>query len=573
MAQSYHQRSNSEPHSYNIQAKLQNGILSIFVHDTMSNDQWRQEFTQISFPGHRLYDVAKSLIMAIQEMLNNANNNTNIANPLNRPIGILVYNQWCYLTIHNSKLPSFALRPVSNHNNRSQAASQSQSQSPYGFNTNKSNKNIKYGDSQRDKRIKNNVKFTNCNPIQPPTVINKAIIARNINTNNTKNRLYTNTNNKVPSSAPPQSKRNSLTLKPDSPPKTNKNRNKNKNKNGTGGRGVPPPPPTKKNNLFVPTVNYNKRESPSLPQPPTNKKNGHSRVQTLPPSRRPLPSIISPNRPLPALPVAKKMQIKEYQSSNNGGGGAADGHSNVRRHAPSRSVKFGSNLTPTMESRESLSAKNNIKFHEMMLELAPTTSGATLSPASSFHHGRHSTTTSIKIPAPPMLRKPIPSHHNKSQSQYHIDQPRQPLFRQQDPLNRSNSGTTTSSSTMSGISHIDSIGGLSHDLSSSDSSSNRSSDFEEDDSLIIDNTDSIFGTDTPSRVGSMDSNVGSLDSLFVNGCGGGNDDINDINHDMNDINMLHHQHSNTNSFGDINNEFNNEKLNLTIIKLLVGLNN
>eukprot|EP00483_Globobulimina_turgida_P003655 UN03661 len=72
----------------------------------MSNLQWRQEFTQISFSGHKLYDVAKSLIMAIKEMINNNHPSSNKA------IAILVYNQWCYLTIYNSNIPSFALRPI-----------------------------------------------------------------------------------------------------------------------------------------------------------------------------------------------------------------------------------------------------------------------------------------------------------------------------------------------------------------------------------------------------------------------------------------------------------------------------
>ena len=109
---SSHQRLTSEPHSYNIQAKLRNGILSIFVHDTQTNCQWRQEFTQISFPSHKLYHVAKALIMAIQTMINSAKNNEVANKNEPKPIAILVYNQWCYLTIQNSQFPSFALRPI-----------------------------------------------------------------------------------------------------------------------------------------------------------------------------------------------------------------------------------------------------------------------------------------------------------------------------------------------------------------------------------------------------------------------------------------------------------------------------
>eukprot|EP01083_Nonionella_stella_P274214 930675_1 len=113
----------SEPHSYNIQARLRNGVLSIYIHDTMTNLQWRQEFTQISFPGYKLYDIAKSLIKAIKQMINNNNNKT---------IGILVYNQWCYLQINNSNIPSFALRPINidMNNKQKQKRKQKQKQKP-----------------------------------------------------------------------------------------------------------------------------------------------------------------------------------------------------------------------------------------------------------------------------------------------------------------------------------------------------------------------------------------------------------------------------------------------------------
>eukprot|EP01083_Nonionella_stella_P076964 209922_1 len=121
----HHQRTASEPHSYNIQAKLRNGVLSIFVHDTVLDLQWRQEFTQISFPGHRLYDVAKVLIMAIQEMIHSTNT-TNYQPNVPKPIAILVYNQWCYLTVYNSNLPSFALRPIAiPHHNQPKKQKQS----------------------------------------------------------------------------------------------------------------------------------------------------------------------------------------------------------------------------------------------------------------------------------------------------------------------------------------------------------------------------------------------------------------------------------------------------------------
>ena len=142
----------SEPHSYNIQAKLQNGILSIFVHDTMTNLKWRQEFTQISFPGHKLYNVAKSLIMAIQEMIDNTNSTTKDNNNNNnngtdkKPIAILIYNQWCYLTIHNSNLPSFALRPIN----------QDQPQTIIHCQNNKNNKNKNPKQKLKNNTIKNN---------------------------------------------------------------------------------------------------------------------------------------------------------------------------------------------------------------------------------------------------------------------------------------------------------------------------------------------------------------------------------------------------------------------------------
>eukprot|EP01084_Bolivina_argentea_P040290 74465_1 len=73
-------------------------VLTITVTDTITQNQWRQQFVQMNFENINLYKVTKILIDAIKPL--------NITNRCK----IIIYSNYCYLTIDNGKvLPSFAL--------------------------------------------------------------------------------------------------------------------------------------------------------------------------------------------------------------------------------------------------------------------------------------------------------------------------------------------------------------------------------------------------------------------------------------------------------------------------------
>ena len=555
-------RMESEPHSYNIQAKLQSGILSIFVHDTMTDSKWRQEFTQISFPGHKLYNVAKSLIMAIQEMIDNTNystkgnnNNNDLDNDTEKkPIAILVYNQWCYLTIHGSNLPSFALRPIikdqqtqnqqQKKNKNIQLKTIKPSIAPYGFTTNSQNNNIRFGDKNRDKRINKNITFKNKNisnnnddinnhsqtnnkikrrpksKSTPMIVVNKGVVARNIArfSKQNENVSPSNTNNnKTPYSPNLNRKSNTNKHRHHKSKKSNKTNHKNNTNNNNNNN----------NNNCKP-----RKKLPSNPPPTLNsyqveqqyESNSNSTLTTMQPMRPPTPSrksIYFPGKPLPTLPI----------------GSSSSYHNHYKQTTIHRNPSYSSqneyyhnnknNLSQPIQARYSASARNNIVFQPY-------------------------------IPAPPIPKKQMMAKksqvtvtvigHNYSQqpgqqpgqqqvsepgSNQNDDRERQeilrPKYKKHDSIpvpqtssmgNRSNSSSALSGVTnLSGISHLDVVGCSSSEY-----------DDDEDDGIMINTDDddddsssfkNIGHRSDDSRHGSIESNTGSLDSLFTNDGGDG----------------------------------------------------
>eukprot|EP00484_Ammonia_sp_Unknown_P001395 CAMPEP_0197021748 /NCGR_PEP_ID=MMETSP1384-20130603/2680_1 /TAXON_ID=29189 /ORGANISM="Ammonia sp." /LENGTH=698 /DNA_ID=CAMNT_0042449653 /DNA_START=74 /DNA_END=2170 /DNA_ORIENTATION=+ len=283
--------SQSEPHSYNISAKLQNGILSIYVHDTITNCKWRQEFTQTCFPANKLYNVAKSLIMAIQEMINSTKhqqNNHHYEHVL-KPITILVYNQWCYLTINNSNLPSFALRPIekeSGTQNRKETCTthtDSSHQAKVKKNVDLFSSNNKANSNQKKKTI---------------IVIDKGLVARNIARFS---KVQQTNEQKVSSST-----------------NTKKANKKNKSKKKQPSRPPPtlnrPPTPTAtsasssaNNSNFLPVHSSSSSNRPPTPTPLRND-------SVILPTNNTLPI---PMRPLPSMPASKSISSPTGNSSSS----------------------------------------------------------------------------------------------------------------------------------------------------------------------------------------------------------------------------------------------------------------
>ena len=113
----YKNKKNSEP-CYVIQAHFKNNILAITVYDSSSSNEWRQEFTQNAFKHVQIYKVAKVLIHSIQQTANNNNGNDDEKkhDEMRKQIKIFEYNNFCYVTLLNSNLPSFALRPNNGKN-------------------------------------------------------------------------------------------------------------------------------------------------------------------------------------------------------------------------------------------------------------------------------------------------------------------------------------------------------------------------------------------------------------------------------------------------------------------------
>ena len=104
----------SEP-CYVIQAHFKNNILAIHVNDCSSTNEWRQEFTQNVFKHIQIYKVSKILIRSIQKtaQIKDKDNNNKKKNDSNcKKIKIFEYNGLCYVTLIDSGLPSFALRPI-----------------------------------------------------------------------------------------------------------------------------------------------------------------------------------------------------------------------------------------------------------------------------------------------------------------------------------------------------------------------------------------------------------------------------------------------------------------------------
>ena len=100
-------RLNSKP-LYRITADLKQGIITIRVYDATKKRRWRSEFSQKNFPKQPIFDVASTLMDAINSM--KSKNAKKIENFV--PISISEYYKWCYVSVNGTDLPVFALRPV-----------------------------------------------------------------------------------------------------------------------------------------------------------------------------------------------------------------------------------------------------------------------------------------------------------------------------------------------------------------------------------------------------------------------------------------------------------------------------
>ena len=93
---------------YRITADFKDHIITVHIHDATTKRTWRSEFSQKNFPKQPIFDIAQTLIEAINSM--NDKNSKKVKNFV--PIGISEYYKWCYVTVKGTDLPTFALRPV-----------------------------------------------------------------------------------------------------------------------------------------------------------------------------------------------------------------------------------------------------------------------------------------------------------------------------------------------------------------------------------------------------------------------------------------------------------------------------
>lgn len=102
----------SEP-CYVIQAHFKNDLLKIHVYDSSSTNEWRQEFTQTAFKHINISKAAKMLTDSINNTGKDNNDDGKKKDyKYNYKIKIFEYNGFCYCTLIDSRLPSFALRPI-----------------------------------------------------------------------------------------------------------------------------------------------------------------------------------------------------------------------------------------------------------------------------------------------------------------------------------------------------------------------------------------------------------------------------------------------------------------------------
>jgi len=112
---------------YRITADYKDEIITVNINDATTKRSWRSEFSQKNFPKQPIFDIAQTLIEAINSM--NDKNSKKVKNFV--PIKISEYYKWCYVTVNGTDLPTFALRPVLKSVNVGQ------------FHRSKSNRNLK----------------------------------------------------------------------------------------------------------------------------------------------------------------------------------------------------------------------------------------------------------------------------------------------------------------------------------------------------------------------------------------------------------------------------------------------